>query len=315
MDTPGRLLRLLTLLSSRPWWTGAELVERLEITDRTLRRDITRLRELGYPVEATTGPYGGYKLGAAGRLPPLLLDDDEAVAVAVALRAASEGAASGLETAALSALTKLDQVLPVGLRERVGALRAVTIGLRRTELPPVDLDVLVVAAVACRRPERLKFRYTNADGDGTDRRVEPFRLVYTDRRWYLVAYDLDRVAWRTFRVDRIRDAVATGQPFERTDPPDAAALVAHGVAVAAWPLQARVRVHAPRGEVERGVSPTMAVIEPGPETDVTIVRIGGDAPWIADFVAGLPWRCEVIEPEEARVELRRRGERMARDHA
>jgi predicted DNA-binding transcriptional regulator YafY len=314
MDTPGRLLRLLTLLSSRPWWTGAELVDRLEITDRTLRRDITRVRHLGYPVEATSGPYGGYRLGAAGRLPPLLLDDDEAVAVAVALRAASEGTASGLETAALSALTKLDQVLPVRLRERVGALRAVTIGLRRAELPPVDLDVLVVAAVACRRPERLRFRYTNADGAATDRRVEPFRLVYTDRRWYLVAYDLDRAAWRTFRVDRISDALATGQPFERTDPPDAGALVARGVALAAWPLQALVRVHAPREAVAEAVAPTIAVIEPGAEGDSTMVRIGGDAPWIADFVAGLPWRCEVLEPDEVRAELRRRGERMARDH-
>src|SRR5215468_4892441 len=155
MDTPVRLLRLLTLLSARPWWHGADLADRLEITERTLRRDVTRLRALGYPVDATTGPYGGYRLGSAGHLPPLLLDDDEAVAVAVALRAASEGRASGLETAALSALTKLDQVLPVGLRERVTALRTVTIGLRPAELPPVDLDVLVVAALACRRPERL----------------------------------------------------------------------------------------------------------------------------------------------------------------
>lgn len=314
MDTPGRLLRLLTLLSSRPWWTGAELTDRLEITDRTLRRDIARIRSLGYPVEATSGPHGGYRLGAAGRLPPLLLEDDEAVAVAVALRAASEGRASGLETAALSALTKLDQVLPVRLRERVGALRAVTIGLRQNELPPVDLDVLVVAAVACRRPERLRFRYTNADGDGTDRRVEPYRLVYTERRWYLVAYDLDRAAWRTFRVDRISEPEATGQPFERIDPPDAAALVAHGVAVAAWPLQARVRVHAPPDEVASSIPPTMAVVEPGSDGVVTIVRLGGDAPWIADFVAGLPWRCEVLEPEEVRAELRERGERMARDH-
>ena len=235
--------------------------------------------------------------------------------MAVALRAASEGAASGLETAALSALTKLDQVLPVGLRERVAALRAVTIGLRRAELPPVDLDVLVVTAVACRRPERLRFRYTNADGVGSDRRVEPFRLVYTERRWYLVAYDLDRADWRTFRVDRISEPAATGQPFERTDPPDAAALVARGVAVAAWPLQALIRVHASAAEVSAAVAPTMALIEPGGDAATTMVRIGGDAPWIADFVAGLPWRCEVLEPEAVRAELRARGERMARDHA
>ena len=204
--------------------------------------------------------------------------------MAVALRAASEGPASGLETAALSALTKLDQVLPAGLRERVGGLRTVTIGLRQTELPPVDLDVLVAAAVACRRPERLRFRYTNADGAGTDRRVEPYRLVYTERRWYLVAYDLDRADWRTFQVDRISEPIATGQPFERTDPPDAAALVAHGVAVAAWPLQARVRIARPPDDVARGVAPTMAVIEPGgkatrPSCASAVTRRGSPTSW------------------------------------
>ena len=313
MDTPGRLLRLLTLLSSRPWWTGAELIARLEVTDRTLRRDMTRLRELGYPIEATTGPNGGYRLGAAGRLPPLLLDDDEAVAVAVALRAASEGAASGLETAALSALTKLDQVLPVGLRERVAALRAVTIGLRPSELPPVDLDVLVLAAVACRRPERLRFDYATGGRDVTERRVEPYRLVFTERRWYLVAYDLDRADWRTFRVDRVSNPVATGQPFERTDPPDAGALVARGVALAAWPIQALIRVHAPREEVTRTVSPTVAVVE-GVDGDATLLRMGGDEAWIADYVAGWPWRCEVLEPDSVRAEMRRRGRRMVADH-
>ncbi len=193
------------------------------------------------------------------------------------------------------------------------ALRTVTVGLRRAELPAVDLDVLVVAAVACRRPERLRFGYRNADGDTSERRVEPYRLVYTERRWYLVAYDLDRADWRTFRVDRIADPVATGQPFERTDPPDAAALVARGVALAAWPLQALVRLHAPPDEVARVVAPTDAVIEPGGE-DTTMVRLGGDVEWIADFVMGCPWRCEVIEPEAVRAELRRRGERMVRDH-
>ena len=140
--TPARLLRLLNLLSARPWWAGPELAERLEVTERTLRRDVTRLRGLGYPIEGTTGPYGGYRLGAAGHLPPLLLDDDEAVAVAVALRSASGGGASGLESAALSALTKLDQVLPVRLRERIGALRSVTVALGPHQVPPVDLDVL-----------------------------------------------------------------------------------------------------------------------------------------------------------------------------
>jgi predicted DNA-binding transcriptional regulator YafY len=313
VDTPGRLLRLLTLLSSRPWWTGPELIERLEITDRTLRRDITRLRDLGYPVEAVSGRHGGYRLGPAGRLPPLLLDDDEAVAVAVALRATSQGSTSGLETAALSALTKLDQVLPPGLRERVAALRSVTVGLRRTELPPVDLDVLVVAAVACRRPERMRFAYRNAEGEASERRVEPYRLVYTERRWYLVAFDLDRRDWRTFRVDRIAEPAATGQPFERVDPPDAAALVARGVALDVWPLQALIRIHAPSERVAATIAPTDAVIDAA-EGDATLVRMGGEPTWIAEFVAGCPWRCEVIEPEEARAAVRQRAQQLVDDH-
>jgi predicted DNA-binding transcriptional regulator YafY len=313
MATPGRLLRLLTLLSSRPWWTGPELIERLEITDRTLRRDVTRLRDLGYPVEAVTGRHGGYRLGPAGRLPPLLLDDDEAVAVAVALRAVSQGSTSGLETAALSALTKLDQVLPPGLRERVAALRSVTVGLRRTELPPVDLDVLVVAAVACRRPERMRFGYRTADGEGSERRVEPYRLVYTERRWYLVAYDLDRRDWRTFRVDRIADPVATGQPFERVDPPDAAALVARGVALDVWPLQALIRVHAAPDRVAMTVAPTDAIIDAA-DGDTTLIRMGGEATWIAEFVAGCPWRCEVLEPDEVRAAVRKRARQLVDDH-
>jgi predicted DNA-binding transcriptional regulator YafY len=313
MDTPGRLLRLLTLLSSRPWWSGSVLADRLEITERTLRRDVTRLRALGYPVEATTGPHGGYRLGAAGRLPPLLLDDDEAVAVAVSLRAASEGAASGLETAALSALTKLDQVLPVGLRERVAAISTVTVGLRPSQLPPVDLDVLVVVAVACRRPERLRFTYTRGEGERTERLVEPFRLVYTERRWYLVAYDTMRQDWRTFRVDRMSEPKATGVPFTHTDPPDAAALVAEGIALAVHPINARVRVYLPDDSVGEVIPPTVGVIESS-DGDTTVVRIGGELAWITGYVAGLPCRTEVIEPDDVRVAVRALGERLARDH-
>ncbi len=313
MDTPVRLLRLLTLLSARPWWHGADLADRLEVTERTLRRDVTRLRALGYPVDATTGPYGGYRLGAAGHLPPLLLDDDEGVAVAVALRAVSGGGGSGLETAALSALTKLDQVLPVQLRERVAALRTVTIGLRSVELPPADLDVLVVIAVACRRPERLRFTYLDGQGNTTDRLVEPFRLVYTARQWYLVAFDTSRQDWRTFRVDRISEAKGTGIPFERDTEPDAAALVARGLALAAHPIQARVRVHAGAEATASQIGPTVGVVESS-DGDTTIVGIGGDLDWISTYVAGLPFRFEVLEPPEVRARVRAIGARLVRDH-
>jgi predicted DNA-binding transcriptional regulator YafY len=313
MDTPARLLRLLTLLSARPWWSGADLADRLEVTARTLRRDMARVRSLGYPVQATSGRYGGYRLGAAGHLPPLLLEDDEAVAAAIALRAASSGGAAGLETAALSGLTKLDQVLPVRLRERVDALRTVTVSLRPAELPAIDLDVLVTIAVACRRPERLRFSYQSATGETTERYVEPFRLVYTERRWYLVAFDLNRDDWRTFRPDRITDAKPTGVPFERADLPDAAALVAHGLAVGAHPITAVVRLHMSRARAERVVVPTAGQIE-SDDGDTTLVRVGGDAMWIAEYVIGLPCRVEVLEPDEVRAEVRALAERLLRDH-
>jgi predicted DNA-binding transcriptional regulator YafY len=313
MDTAGRLLRLLTLLSARPWWSGHQLVERLEITDRTLRRDISRLRALGYPVEATTGPYGGYRLGAGGRLPPLLLDDDEAVAAAVALRTATGTGGSGFETAALSALTKLDQVLPLALRERVDALRTVTVDLRRGELPAADLDVLVVVAVACRRPERLRFTYRPFAGEPASRLVEPYRLVYTDRRWYLVAYDTERRAWRTYRIDRMSEVKATGVPFSRTDPPDAAAQVAEGLAVGAYPTYARVRLDVDARTAARLVPATVGVLEPGQGPPV-VVRIGGDLDWVARYVAGVPCGFEVLEPEEARAEVRLLSERVGRAH-
>ena len=194
--TPARLLRLLNLLGP-PVVGRPGLAERLEVTERTLRRDVTRLRGLGYPIEGTTGPYGGYRLGAAGHLPPLLLDDDEAVAVAVALRSASGGGAPGARVGRAVRHARPGAAGPP--RERIGRLRSVTVALGPHQVPPVDLDVLVPVAVACRRPERLRFSYRAGDGAASERHVEPYRLVYTDRRWYLVAFDRDRDAWRTFR--------------------------------------------------------------------------------------------------------------------
>jgi predicted DNA-binding transcriptional regulator YafY len=314
-ETSSRLLRLLTLLAARAWWTGPELTERLEITDRTLRRDINRLRGLGYPVAATPGRFGGYRLGAGGRLPPLVLDDDEAVAVAVGLRAAAGGGAVGLETAALSALTKLDQVLPGALRERVDALRAVTIDLRGGQsLPNVDLDHLVIIALACGRSERLRFAYRSGEDALSDRLVEPFRLVYTERRWYLVANDMNRAAWRTFRVDRMSEITNTRARFTRRGEPDAAGLVAEGLAVSVYPLQVRLRFHLPATAVARIVSPTVGVIETD-EGNTTVVRMGGDADWIARYVVGCECRIDVLDSDEVRAELRAIGERLVTDYA
>jgi predicted DNA-binding transcriptional regulator YafY len=310
MDTPTRLLRLLGLLSSRAGWTGAELAERLEVTERTLRRDITRLRDLGYPIEGSSGPYGGYQLGSGGRLPPLVLDDDEAVAVAMALRAVATVGASGEEPAALSALTKLDQVLPATLRDRVNALATVTIGLRRGDLPPVDVDTLITAALACRNLEGLRFDYRDANDAATSRDVQPYRVVYTDRQWYLVAFDPTRDDWRTFRVDRMSTVRSTRARFTRTDDlPDAAKLVARGLAVASYSTRAVVRLYLPLHEATRLISSTIAVLEAG-DDGTTMAQIGGDADWIARYLSSLECRFEVVEPDEVRAELHALGQRL-----
>src|SRR5439155_14708502 len=172
--------------------------------------------------------------GAGGRLPPLLLDDDEAVAVAVSLRLAAATTVSGVEPAAVASLAKLDQVLPVRLRERVRAIQASTVQLRGPELPQVDAEVLVTLATACREREALRFSYRNFDGEPSERRVEPYQIVHTGRRWYLVALDRSRRDWRTFRVDRITNAATTGHRFVLEDPPDAAALVSEGTTIAPY---------------------------------------------------------------------------------
>jgi len=311
MPTADRLLNLLTLFTTRPRWSAEELATRLEITERTVRRDVTRLREIGYPIESGTGTHGGYQLGAGGKLPPLLLDDDEAVAMAIGLGATV--GSEGLADAAVSALAKLDRVLPPRLRERVAAVRQVTLGMRRAGLPAFDTAALVQVAVACRRPERLRFDYRDGSDQESHRHVEPFRLVFTDRRWYLVAYDTGREAWRTFRVDRMSSLHSTGIPFTRGEVPDALALVSEGVAVLSYEMFATVRIHEPRREVEQFLSPMVGVIDHEDE-DGTVVRIGGDAAWIARHLAGWEYRYEVLDPPEVRDALRALGQRLVRDH-
>jgi predicted DNA-binding transcriptional regulator YafY len=313
VDAAERALELLALLGSRPFWTGDELCDRLAVTDRTVRRDVARLRRQGYPIEATSGPAGGYRLGPGGRLPPLVLDDEEAVAVAVALRQASAAAGSGLEDASLTALTKLDQVLPPRLRQRVAAVAAVTLHLRPGHLPAVDTDRLVTLALCCRLPERVRFDYVDAQGRDSVRHVEPFRLVSTDRSWYLVARDVDRDAWRTFRVDRVDRVRPTGARFEHRDPPDAVGQVAAGLAVHAYDTRAEVVLHAPLDVARRLVPPTVGLLDPL-DDGRTRARIGGDADWIARFLAGLDVRFEVLDPPALRTELRALARRLLRQH-
>lgn len=317
MDTPARLLRLLAMFTTRASWNADDLAERLEVTTRTLRRDVTRLRDLGYPIASTTGRYGGYELGAGGRLPPLLLDDDEAIAVSVALREMSLGADPTLGEAALSASTKLRQVLPSQLRDRVDALGEVVVGVRQGRMPRqsdndrIKLPSLMALAMSCRREESVRFTYRTGDDRVTERRVEPHRLVSLGRRWYLVGFDLDRDDWRTYRVDRITELVQTGHRNSSRATPDAAALVSEGVAVRVFDTRARVLLHAPPHEAAMLIGPTVGVVEAAADDATTcLVTIGGDADWVARYLVGLPVPFEVLEPPEVKAELRLIAERL-----
>ncbi|MER5484990.1 transcriptional regulator [Streptomyces sp. NPDC002812] len=229
-DTPARLLSLLSLLQTPREWPGSELAERLRVSARTIRRDIDRLRELGYPVEATLGAEGGYRLVAGAAMPPLVLDDEEAVAIAVGLRAGAGHAIEGVEEASVRALAKLEQVLPGRLRRRVGALQSATVAVARGDGARVDPRTLTAIASAVAGPERLRFAYLARDGAASRRLVEPYRLVSTGSRWYLVAYDMERGDWRTFRLDRVSEPSATGVRFVKRElPMDAVEFVRRGL--------------------------------------------------------------------------------------
>src|SRR5690349_24946042 len=208
-DTSSRLLNRLSLLQARRDWPGATLAERLEVSPRTIRRDVGRLRGLGYPVESVTGPAGGYRLAAGAAMPPLLLDEDEAIAIAVGLRTAARASVTGIEETSVRALVKLEQVLPAHLRRRVAALGSATI-VAPAEGPTVDPEHLTTIAAACRDSVGLRFEYRSREGEATRRDVEPHALVHLGRRWYLVGWDRGREGWRTFRVDRVRRPAATG---------------------------------------------------------------------------------------------------------
>lgn len=289
MDIAERLPKLLGLLQGRIDWTADELARRLDVTPRTIRRDVSRLRDLGYPVEAVAGPGGGYRLGAGGKLPPLLLDDNEALAVALGMRVSATTAVGGLEDSSLSALAKLEHLLPGRLRSRledVSEATTSTLGVSRSE---VDHAVLALVASVIRKRERLRLRYTDSEGRETERHVEPVRLVHTGRRWYLVAFDLDRADWRTFRLDRISRPAATGIRAQRRRGPDPVDLVQRGITVDAWKYPASVVLYAPASRAVREVPPTVGTIEPIDEKSCRLV-IGADdsGGWLATSSAS-PW--------------------------
>lgn len=315
LETSARLLRLLSLLQAHREWSGADLADRLGVTPRTVRRDVDRLRELGYPVNASPGTGGGYQLGAGAELPPLLLDDDEAVAVAVGLRTAAGQGIEGIGETSVRALTKLEQVLPNRLRRRVGALNAFTVPMLRNTLPSaVDPAVLTELAALCRDSERLRFDYESHDGASTRRSVEPHRLVCTERRWYLVAWDLDRADWRTFRVDRVTPRPPHGPRFTPRTPPagDLAAYVSKGVSTRAYASHAVVRLLVPLQEATERISPSAGTLEAdGP--DACLLRTGApnlDVMVIHVMMTGFEF--EVLEPVELTETIRTSRDRLSR---
>jgi predicted DNA-binding transcriptional regulator YafY len=317
-DPSGRLLRLLSLLQKRPAWSGTELAERLGVTKRTVRRDVDRLRSLGYPVDATPGRDGGYRLGPGGSMPPLLFDDDEATAATIALRGAAGGPVVGIEEAALSALSKLDRVLPPHLRARVEALRDATVYLGPDQ-QGVDPDLLVVAAAASATGERLRLTYRDRQERETERRIEPYRLVCTGRRWYLVARDVEQLdddagGWRTFRVDRVLDLVATGHRFRLDDPPDAAALVEKSLAHASYRYTARIRFTVPSARLRTMVPSWVGTIDDDGDDGSTLTTGADSFQYLAGHLVSMGVPFEVLDPPELREHLLELADRLVANH-
>jgi predicted DNA-binding transcriptional regulator YafY len=309
--TTERVLRLLGLLQQRPVWTGPELAARLGVTTRSIRRDIERLRSLGYPVNATQGVGGGYQLGAGRALPPLLLDDEEAIATAVSLRLAAGGTVAGASEAAVRTLAKLDQVLPARLRAEVRALHDAIVTLEGGRIE-VDADALLSLARACRDTVRVEFGYAGRAQEPGERRVEPYQLVATGRRWYLLAFDLDRDDWRSFRLDRMSGLRATTWRFRRRDHPDSAAYVQRAVTVAPYRYRARVRVQASAEEVRRATTASTVTVEPVDEATCLLLT-GSDSLYALALHLGLlGWDFEVLEPAELRQALATLAQRFTR---
>lgn len=315
LETSARLLRLLSLLQAHREWSGADLADRLGVTPRTVRRDVERLRELGYPVHSSPGTAGGYQLGAGAQLPPLLLDDDEAVAVAVGLRQSAGGGVAGIEETSVRALAKLEQVLPDRLRRRVGALTAFTVPMvGRTAGPAVDPSVLTELANACRDCERLRFEYRDHAGDGTRRTVEPHRLVCAQRRWYLVAWDVDRAGWRTFRADRITPKPPHGPRFTPREPPaeDLAAYVSEGVSLGAYTERATVLLKVSAEEAAERISPSAGMLEPVDAHSCLLYTGAHHLDVMVLHIVLMGFDFEVREPAELTEHLRRIRDRLDR---
>jgi predicted DNA-binding transcriptional regulator YafY len=312
-QTSSRLLELLSLLQGRRDWPGGELAERLEVSGRTLRRDVDRLRGLGYPVESVSGRAGGYRLAAGSAMPPLLLDDEEAIAIAVGLRTAARASVRGIEETAVRALVKLEQVLPSHLRRRVQTLGSATV-VPPAPGPTVDPQHLTVIAAACRDRERLRFGYQRRDGATSRRDVEPHSLLNRGRRWYLVAWDLKRDDWRTFRLDRLTRPSPAGVRFApRTLPAkDAAAYVEQSISAAPNRYEAVITLHAPAGEVADRIPGQWGALEPLDARTCRFTAGDDDVRWLALRIAMLDVDFEVQAPPELVEQMESLAGRLAR---
>jgi predicted DNA-binding transcriptional regulator YafY len=313
VDPTARILRLLSLLQTYRHWQGEELAERLEVSPRTLRRDVERLRELGYPIDATAGVGGGYALGSGATMPPLQLDDEEAIAVAVSLRTAAGGTVAGIEETSVRALAKLEMMLPSRLRHRINAVQSYTVQVPGSG-PAVDPAVLTALVGVCRDRERLRFDYASNAGITSRRTVEPYRLAHLRGRWYLVAYDIELAEWQTFAVERMTPRVPTGPRFvPRPPPPEGIEEhVTHGAATVTWEYRARVRIHAPLDVVAARLPRTAGVLTAVDEHSCDLDSGSDDPATMLRYLSMLDLDFSVAEAPELAVEVRKLAERYAR---
>ncbi|WP_152363606.1 helix-turn-helix transcriptional regulator [Microlunatus speluncae] len=317
LTTSIRLLRLLSLLQTRQHWSGAELAAKLGVARRTLRNDIDRLRRLGYPVHASPGVGGGYGLAPGATLPPLLLDNEEAVAVAVGLRTAAAGAVTGMEEPSVRALAKLELMLPSPLRRRINGMQRYTVAIADDgplAAPAVDPSVLTALIAVCRDHERLRFDLATKDGTTTRRTVEPFRLVNLGGRWYLVAFDLDAADWRTFLVERMTLRVPTGPRFVPRPPPPEGLIeqVTRGAATATWEYRARVRIHAPMAVVAARLPRTAGSLTPVDDDSCDLDSGADDPATMLRYLSMLDLDFSVPEAPELAAEVRKLAARYTR---
>ena len=305
-DVTSRALRLLALLQARTVWTGPELAREMGVTTRTVRRDVDRLRQMGYPVLTSAGHGGGYQLGAGRALPPLLLSSTEAAAVAVGLRLAAASGLEGLDEEALRALAALDRILPASVRAEVGAVSS-AMGVISRDGPGTRSEVLMALATAVRDGVRVRLDYERADGERFERRIEPYRVLSVEGRWYLFAWDLDREDWRTFRLDRMHAVHPSTFTFAARETPDIEHAVRESITVAGYRAACTVRILAPYAQVAPMISARTGTLEADGE-DACVLRAGADQlRWVAVHLAGMGLPVEVIDPPELLEEIEALG--------